>query len=301
MVIVAVAVTIGATLVASSPSQAQTPPVTGRGFLAPLEAAVWSPFLASGCHGNSDHKAGSFSVGVDATVAVDSPVFAVADGVVAYVSGPGRGWGEGNMALAIQHADPNGSGLFLGLYGHVRSTLAVDDPVVAGQAIGTVGPLDTIDPQLHFGVQAGIRMPPTNWGSMPCTVWPAGEAEPANTNGFIDPMPFIGLELASSESPAPAVPSETTIVGRGMADTCQYDPDPCSGVGMRAGPSNLSARLRDLAQGHLLLIECQTRGQTLTDSRGFSTDIWNRVTVDGVTGHVSDLWSTKVGWLDAPC
>lgn len=95
----------------------------------------------------------------------------------------------------------------------------------------------------------------------------------------------------------PAIPPGN----QGVADSTRWTPDPCSGAYLRTGPGNWDTITREIPQGHVFPISCQVRGQAISDSNGFTSDVWNRTTFDGLTGWVADTFSGRKGWLDIPC
>ncbi len=68
---------------------------------------------------------------------------------------------------------------------------------------------------------------------------------------------------------------------RGVADTTEWDPDPCSGVYLRTGPGNGNNMVGELTQGTVFSITCRERGGSVTDSRGYASNIWNKATTPG--------------------
>jgi hypothetical protein len=112
--------------------------------------------------------------------------------------------------------------------------------------------------------------------------------------------PFVRAGAAAGTgftSCSPPVPPGN----QGVADTTQYDPEPCSGVNLRAEPVKTLPPIGTLAQGTVFPISCQVQSDTVTDSRGYSSNIWNRTSYGGLTGWVADTWSGHKGWLGIPC
>ena len=95
----------------------------------------------------------------------------------------------------------------------------------------------------------------------------------------------------------PAVPSGL----QGVSDTTAWNPDPCSGVNLRPEPSLTATPWGELSQGSIFDINCQRHAQLISDSRGYQSDIWNNVTVNGRIAWIADTWSGKKGWLDQSC
>lgn len=124
------------------------------------------------------------------------------------------------------------------------------------------------------------------------TVTPVQPNPPSD--GGDEPAPVIPV---TQDNCSPPVPSGL----RGIADTTRYSGDPCSGVYVRDGASLSASRLGELAQGTVFPIVCQVRGEPIYDSTGYTSDVWNRVEVNGLSGLVQDTWSGRKGWLDVPC
>ena len=140
----------------------------------PYQYAGW---LAKGC---DEYICGYYHLGQDMEANGGDNVYAIADGVVTYISH--GGWGEGNLGIVLRHELDTGQE-FLSLYGHVRSSVSIGSYVTAGQPFATVGLYEDI-PHLHFGIHPGTTMPTTNWGMMPIDRWP-------DTNGFVNPIEWI--------------------------------------------------------------------------------------------------------------
>jgi len=148
-------------------------------------------------HGGFYEK-GYYHIGHDIAAAVNTNVYAIADGEVIYIDGGGS-WNknptDGNIGIFIKHKLNDGTE-FLALYGHVHSNLKTGDNVTGGKSFATIGPWGNT-PHLHFGICPGTTPPPTNknkkigWGMMGNAHWP-------DTNGFVDPIQWI-----TSNSPAP--------------------------------------------------------------------------------------------------
>jgi murein DD-endopeptidase MepM/ murein hydrolase activator NlpD len=161
------------------------------------EYAGW---LARGDKGH--YLSDKYHLGQDIEANVGDDVYAITDGVVAYISY--NDWGAGNLGIVLRHALSDGTE-FLALYGHVRSDVEIGDHVADGESFATIGPYDSV-PHLHFGIHPGLTMPLTNWGAMPLSSWPDPNAYPGdpngpNTNGFVDPMEWI-----TTRTPLKAVP-----------------------------------------------------------------------------------------------
>lgn len=168
----------------------------------------YAGWLARGDRG--DYALGSYHIGQDIQANVGDNVYAIADGYVISISGPGyeHGWdknvGDNNLGIVIRHKLNDGSE-FLALYGHVHSSVSLGGHLKSGEPFATIGPFGS-EPHLHFGIHPGLPLPGTNWGLMPISSWPDADAHPGdpggpNTNGFVDPMEWITKHI-SSESPS---------------------------------------------------------------------------------------------------
>lgn len=101
---------------------------------------------------------------------------------------------------------------------------------------------------------------------------------------------------------APAVEEPKTPTGRlGVADTCRYDPLPCRGANLRRAAVYPGDIIGSMPQGHEFEIACQVHSTTITDSRGYSSTIWNKTSYEGLVGWVSDVWSGRKGWIGPDC
>ncbi len=164
-------------------------------FIPPLSGVPLddSSFGVCGCFGETCDIRHS---GVDLLAPVDTPVFAVADGEVLHVAGPGQefGWGDGLVALFVRHESAP-SGAYVAVYGHVVSSLRPGNPVRAGQTVAVLGRYiehlegdRTVEypSHLHFGVHPGAEMPGGPAGFTPDPMCDAGA-----TGGFVAPFAFL--------------------------------------------------------------------------------------------------------------
>lgn len=101
---------------------------------------------------------GTLHGGLDIANSIGTPINAAADGVV-IAAGPTPGYG---MWVKLRHNDGT-----VTLYGHIdTTTVAVGDPVTAGDQIATMGNRgNSTGPHLHFEVHAGgtDRIDPAMW------------------------------------------------------------------------------------------------------------------------------------------
>jgi len=160
----------------------------------------YAGWLARGDKGH--YLSGRYHLGQDMEADVGDNVYAITDGVVAYISY--TNWGSGNLGIVLRHKLSDGTE-FLALYGHVRSAVSISDNIASGESFAIIGPYDTI-PHLHFGIHPGLTIPPTNWGSMPLSSWPDPNAYPGDpngpdTNGFVDPIEWINTRTPLNSVP----------------------------------------------------------------------------------------------------
>jgi len=178
---------------------------TSSGFYYPTKTdnfGGYSGWLANQCSPHRDPYMhyipwdDFYHLGQDIAAPVGSSVYALADGVVEkiqsdedYPAKPDRwGWGVGNHGLFIRYS-LNGGQTFVGLFGHVRTSLKPGDKVVAGQVVANVGPLALT--HVHFGVfSIDAVEPQRGFGRLECAPnW--NNIQAPNTNGFTDPIAFI--------------------------------------------------------------------------------------------------------------
>ena len=165
---------------------------TSTGFYWPIGEGNFNEACGSWLERDSAHGgcyfSGLYHIGTDMmTYEIDpnkesSHVYAVSSGKVFYKHCKDSSWGPGNCALFIEHKTVNGI-VFTGLYGHIRTSLKVNDEVYSGQPIGTTGPWSG-GVHLHFAIRYGKSIYPSPWGRLPNSEWP-------NTNGFVDPIHFL--------------------------------------------------------------------------------------------------------------
>ncbi len=125
----------------------------------------------------------------------ETPVYAIADGVVKSPSL--NGWGSGNVAMIIEHKRLNGdTKTFRVIYGHMIAEKSEGSQVRTGDRIGKLGPYtcgtNTHCDHLHFGVLA-----PGLTGSINGTLGRYDDSKYGQQtngyydNGFVDPIWFI--------------------------------------------------------------------------------------------------------------
>jgi hypothetical protein len=223
----------------------------------------YAGWLAGG-PGYPPYISGYYHLGQDEEANEGDRVYAIADGVVVYIST--SGWGDGNVGIVLRHKLNDGTE-FLALYGHVRSNVRINDKIRGGSAFATIGPYDP--PHLHFGIRPGVTMPPTNWGRMPLSAWP-------NTNGFVDPMEWITTKAPAPNEPRKPVPKE------------KQDPWP-NGIPILRGVTVCPAVLHEM-EFYDYFGAVSYKGVTYQNMLGLmNTDIWRedaaRGIVDGIIGY----------------
>lgn len=122
-------------------SESAPPPLTGEGFLSPLNGELVGRFggLANGMRND----------GINIAAPEGTPVKAAENGVVVYV---GHDVGDFGKLLLVRHA-----GEFVTAYGHnSRLVVKVGDVVARGQTIAFSGATGVVSqPQLHFQIRQG--------------------------------------------------------------------------------------------------------------------------------------------------
>jgi len=202
--------------IAQAPTDA-TATMTSTGFFYPLGVSSWTKTggtwkgrdARNDTDGPPAYFDGLYHLGVDMPANVGDAVYAVTNGTVWNIS-PG-GWGDGNVAVIIQHTLANGTD-FLGIYGHIRpiGNLKVGDRVAGGVKFAMVGPYSGGN-HLHWGVHPAISFPvltdKIGWGRASNSMWP-------DLNGMVDPVDWITTNTpkcgnATSErfNPGGAIPN----------------------------------------------------------------------------------------------
>jgi hypothetical protein len=169
------------------------------GWAAPL-GSMASPadgFLADGCGHANNYQSGQFHIGADYWGSSGDPVYSIGYGVVKSVASFGTGNG---YVVMVEYTAPSDGAVFVVVYGHLNSAgrPTVNQTVNAGYQIGTLDPSVPAGAHLHLGIHPGAygSMPSSNWGNMSCPAsWP-----PSNTNGFVDPLPYLGAHAATGGS-----------------------------------------------------------------------------------------------------
>jgi len=169
----------------SSPTTPCTPAGAGEPLLAPTEGSISQPFGPSDAAFEPPGAAAGVSyphyhTGIDLAVAMGTPIYAAAGGVVvaagAYTNAAGQLVGYGRY-IAIDHAAGCST-----LYGHLLDmTVVTGDHVTRGELIGHAGSTgNSTGPHLHFEV----RLDGTPVDPMPYLGWDAsGGSEPHRPTG----------------------------------------------------------------------------------------------------------------------
>jgi hypothetical protein len=150
----------------------------------------------NGCYPQDPSRPKVYHVGSDMLAAINTSVYAIADGVVKSMSS--SGWSNGgsttNVALLISHKLSDGRG-FVALYGHLKQsgTVQVNQRVTAGQKIGEIGDWVGGD-HIHFGIlSSGLST--SACGGDYLGRWLDSEygvrSDGYYDNGFVDPIWFI--------------------------------------------------------------------------------------------------------------
>jgi murein DD-endopeptidase MepM/ murein hydrolase activator NlpD len=122
-------------------AQKSPPPLSGDGFLWPVQGSITSPFGAK--------PSGARNDGINIRATEGTPVRAAENGVVVYAGDEIPGYGR---MLLISHAD----GLTTAYAHNAKLLVAVGAVVERGQTVATVGRTgDVTSPQLHFELRDG--------------------------------------------------------------------------------------------------------------------------------------------------
>lgn len=116
----------------------------------------------------------------------DTPIFAIADGIVTASKKLSGGWG---WVIVIEHKDDEGQ-LFYSRYAHVNHiqfpVAAVGEQVAFGSAIAHVGDADGVySHHLHFDISHTETLKSRPWH------WPGDVSEEAIKQDYSDPRQFI--------------------------------------------------------------------------------------------------------------
>jgi hypothetical protein len=208
---------------AALPVAAAPPPAAPGGLVYPIDRVVPNDanFAACGRSYFTDIR----HTGADILASVGTPVYAVDEGTVLAISGPGAsaGWGQGNYGVAVLHQ--SSAGAFVAFYGHINQLgVGVGSTVVAGQRLGNIGSYPT--PHLHFGVRPGSTVPAAGWGR----VSDPGCLRPWELNGFVAPISYLVANCratcASPNQPPIVGPSRETSTGEAREVFVEYaDPE----------------------------------------------------------------------------
>jgi hypothetical protein len=160
-----------------------------NGWRSPLDQKLSDDANFAAC--GADYFSGHRHLGGDYMADEKDVVYAMAAGKVVHVSK--NGWGEGNVALVIQHTSIHGD--FLAFYGHiVNGGFATGDTVVAEQPLGTIGDW-TYGDHLHLGVLPGTTLP-SQFGMVTDDECDS----PEELNGFVAPYSYLKTYAPSSSA-----------------------------------------------------------------------------------------------------
>jgi len=146
-----------------------------------------------------------YHIGKDIDADAPNPVYAIADGTVIGISY--NGWGTGNVGVFVRHELMDES-QFVALYGHVRTSVSINDPVTKGVSFATIGPYSP--DHLHFGIHPGGSMPSSPYGKLPLPVTPP-------YNGWVNPINWITTN-------APEGGFKCSYVSHSIDETGPYHP-----------------------------------------------------------------------------
>lgn len=207
-------------------------PTTSTGFIYPTGAEPtceesygydgaityyqYAGWLAKGNSGDDgDYVQYKYHIGQDIPANENSPVYAIGDGRIEYVSYGGwdaNNWEHNNCGIFVRHYLSDGSA-FLALYGHIKissvkqadklptSSAPVTEDIwlTAGEPFAEIGDFGNVD-HLHFGIFTDTTVPGTHedtdpektigLGRMGLKNWADPPTE-ASTNGFVDPIKWI--------------------------------------------------------------------------------------------------------------
>jgi hypothetical protein len=236
----------------------------------------YAGWLAGG-PGYPPYISGYYHIGQDIPANVGDTVFAIADGEVISISGPGysHGWdhdiGDNNVGILVKHKLSDETE-FLALYGHVHSSVSIGDRVNAGEAFATIGPYGSI-PHLHFGIRPGGAVPPSPWGSMPLSAWP-------DRNGFVDPIEWITTKAPAPNEPRKPVPKE------------KQDPWP-NGIPILRGVTVCPAVLHEM-EFYDYFGAVSYKGVTYQNMLGLmNTDIWREDAAQGIANGIIGYFTNR--------
>jgi len=150
----------------------------------------------NGCYPQDPSKPKVYHTGSDMSAGVNTPAYAIADGIVKTPSSSGWSGSTTNEAVIIEHKLADGR-TFRALYGHLKSSSTVKSgsQVTAGQKIGEVGDWSGGD-HIHFGILSPGLTTSVSGGDYLGRWLDSNYGIKSNSdgyydNGFIDPIWFI--------------------------------------------------------------------------------------------------------------
>lgn len=97
----------------------------------------------------------------------------------------------------------------------------------------------------------------------------------------------FGIKAAGNGASSTNVPAVIPDVGPSTTYPVSWTGG--QGLWLRGGPGGGSSKVRLMPEGARLAIVCQTHGQTISSAYA-TTDLWDKVTYDGITGFASDAF-----------
>lgn len=212
--------------------------ILSNGIAYPMSSMTsWSNYNFGAC-GTGQYTTGKCHTGSDIMALADTPVYAIADGVVVSLSNNGNdpnpkngkcssGWGydyyhatrnptginKCNFAILVQHLDASGQP-FISLYGHLRydSNIHKGSTFEAGKPIGKIGGFYEVDGRyafgssgnddhLHWGIVPNKTLPTEGFGMMSCSlIQEQSSTLPSgcSSGGFVAPGTFISQHFPAS-------------------------------------------------------------------------------------------------------
>lgn len=207
----------------------------------------------NGCYNFQDSFGNPlYHTGSDMMASLNTPVYAIADGTIAYESS--SGWGSGNVALLIEHKTMMG-GTFRAMYGHIIAEKSIGSQVMAGERIGKIGAWSSGN-HLHFGIlRPGLSFP---YNSSYFGRWKDvsyglvyNSQHPYYDNGLVDPIWFITHNAPDNWISRPLINQNNLSV---ITPTNPWFPQLCGGypIDSRCDPSDAVAYTECISEGSSL-------------------------------------------------
>lgn len=181
--------------------QTGVPAALASGYHSPTgrsDLKVIADFLAYG----RDYLPGQYHLGEDIAAELGNPIYALADGDVWLCSR--NGWGTGNCALVVKHADLQDKA-FLTVYGHLKYEKGItkeQGKVAGGELLGKIGAWQP--PHLHLGIHPELVVPKhLGLAKLPSGFKPGDRLDDF---GFVAPLAFLSRHSSGSQ---PALDSQS--------------------------------------------------------------------------------------------